>query len=218
MLIVLMIAPIPSRDKEKRSIRLARLVCRIGVPLLGVRLSISGREHIPQNSPFIIVANHQSYLDIILMLVVIPYKIAFVAKEELLNIPILGWDIRSQGHIAINRSQGIKAARQLKEIANATHEGKSLLLFPEGTRSIDGQVGPFKRGAFQLALDANVPIIACSIAGSGRSMPKKGFWIRPGKVHITLHAPILPETLHGNDREKTLYLSEKTREQIISGL
>jgi len=218
MLIVLIISPIPSRDAERRSIRLARLVSQIGVPLLGVRLSIDGREHLPKDRPFVIVANHQSYLDIILMLVVIPYKIAFVAKEELLNIPILGWDIRSQGHIAINRAQGMKAARQLKEIANATHKGKSLLLFPEGTRSMDGQVGPFKRGAFQLALDANVPIIACSIKGSGRSMPKKAFWIRPGKIHVTLHPPILPETLEGSDREKTIYLSEKTREQIISGL
>jgi 1-acyl-sn-glycerol-3-phosphate acyltransferase len=218
MLVVLMLTPIPSKDPEKRSIRLARLVSCIGVPLLGVRLTVIGREHLPKDSPFVIVANHQSYLDIIIMLVAIPQKIAFVAKEELLNIPILGWDIRSQGHIAINREQGMRAARQLKEIAEATHMGKSLLLFPEGTRSIDGQVGPFKRGAFQLALDANVPIIACSIKGSGRSMPKKGFWIRPGKIQVTLHPPILPETLTGNDREKTLYLSERTREQIISGL
>ena len=218
MLIVLLISPISSQDPERRSIRIARIVCCIGVTLLGVKVRISGREHLPTDRPFIIVANHQSYLDIILMLVVIRDKIAFVAKEELLNIPVLGWDIRSQGHIAIDRSQGIKSARRLKEIAKATQNGKNLLLFPEGTRSFDGQVGEFKRGAFQLALDAKVPILACSIAGSGKCMPKKGFWIRPGQVNITLHPAILPETLAGTEREKTVYLSELTRAQIISGL
>jgi 1-acyl-sn-glycerol-3-phosphate acyltransferase len=218
MLIVMSIKPIPSQDPEKRSIQLARLVSCIGLPLIGVKLSVVGREHLPKDRPFIIVANHQSYLDIIVMLVAIPQKIVFVAKEELLNIPVLGWDIRSQGHIAINRSQGIKAARQLKEIAEATHKGKSLLLFPEGTRSIDGKVGLFKRGAFQLALDADVPIISCSIKGSGYCMPKKGFWIRPGKIQITLHPPILPETLDGTSREKTIYLSERTKAEIVSGL
>lgn len=218
MLIVLLISPISSPDPERRSIRIARIVCCIGVTLLGVKVRISGREHLPTDRPFIIVANHQSYLDIILMLVVIRDKIAFVAKEELLNIPVLGWDIRSQGHIAIDRSQGIKSARRLKEIAKATQNGKNLLLFPEGTRSFDGQVGEFKRGAFQLALDAKVPILACSIAGSGKCMPKKGFWIRPGHVNITLHPAIFPETLAGTDREKTMYLSELTRAQIISGL
>lgn len=215
---VLLISRIPSADPEQRSIRLARLVSSIGVPLIGVRLTVLGRENLPHDRPFVVVANHQSYLDIIVMLIAIPYKIAFVAKEELLNIPILGWDIRSQGHIAINRAEGMKAARHLKEIAKATHNGKSLLLFPEGTRSFDGQVGEFKRGAFQLALDAKVPVLACSIAGSGRCMPKKGFWIRPGKVTITLHPPIFPETLEGTDREKIQYLSELTKAQIIKGL
>lgn len=217
MFLVLILSPIPSQDKEWRSMRLAIAISGIGMRLLGIQIHVQGRENLPEG-PFILVANHQSYLDILVMMQAINKKIAFVAKEELLNVPILGWDIRAQGHVAINRDKGMQAARNLKELAQKVYTGKSLLLFPEGTRSLDGRVGEFKRGAFQLALDSRVPIVPACLSGSGKCMPKKSKHVYPGRITVTFLPPILPESLVGTDKEKTVFLSNTIRETIIHTL
>lgn len=217
MVVVFLLKPIPSSDPEKRSIRLACWISWVGIHLIGCRIKVIGKENIPKGQPFIVVANHQSYLDIIVLMITIGQKIAFVAKEELLNRPILGWDIRTQGHIAINRAEGVKAMRQLKEIAKDIKKGKSILLFPEGTRSMTTEVGEFKRGAFQLAVDANVPVIACTVSGTGNCLPKNSFKLRAGKLCIQFHTPIDVSKLTGTDKEKTLFLAKHTRNLIIEG-
>jgi len=171
-----------------------RLWARGILRLAGARVTLTGAENLPAEVPVVIVANHQSWFDVFAMLAVLPAKIRFVAKEELGRIPIFGAAWRGCGHISVNRSDRRQAIESLDRAAlRVREEGLAMALFPEGTRSPDGRLGEFRKGAFVLALKTEVPILPVGISGSRGVMPKGSFRTRRGEVRIRI-GELIPTT------------------------
>jgi 1-acyl-sn-glycerol-3-phosphate acyltransferase len=178
----------------RRSPRVTFLVSRLWSPGLlwagGVKLKVEGLENIPKNQAVIFVSNHQSTADIPVLFSILPLNVRFIAKHVLGYIPFLGWYLHMAGFILINRSDRKKAFLQLESAAKRIRAGTSIIVFPEGTRSPTGEILPFKKGAFSLALKAGVPICPIAIEGSGSLMPKNSWNIHPGPVRVKIGPPV----------------------------
>ncbi len=171
-------------NATEHNYRLAAQFLRCGMALCRIRYRVFGLENIPKDHVFILIANHQSLLDIVIMMMVMPRRFSFIAKKELLQIPIVGWDIRSQGHVPVDRSNPRASAEVLEGLARELEANHPLLFFPEGTRSPDGNLQAFKRGPFQLAVNTGASLVPCFLSGTGAILPKRGFRIRPGSVTV----------------------------------
>lgn len=171
----------------------ARLWARISLFMAGARVSLSGAEHIP-DGPVIFMSNHQSNFDILTLLAHMPVQVCWIAKKELFEIPVFGASMRRGGYIPLDRSDGRKALRSMDNAAAIIRSGKSVVIFPEGTRSRDLQLLPFKRGGFMLALKAAVPVVPVTINGSGRINPAGRIRLYRGAISVTLHPAVLPAT------------------------
>ena len=136
------------------------------------------------------MANHQSDFDILIVLGHIPGQFRWIAKKELFHIPIFGAAMKTAGYIEIDRHNHEKALQSLDEAALRIREGKSVMSFPEGTRSRDGEIKAFKQGIFHLAIKSGVPIVPVSIIGSGKIMPKRSLKITPGRVKMVIGKPV----------------------------
>jgi 1-acyl-sn-glycerol-3-phosphate acyltransferase len=136
------------------------------------------------------MANHQSGFDILIVLACLETYFVWIAKKELFGIPVFGHALTRTGSIAIDRKNFVRAMRSINDAARIIQEGKSVMTFPEGTRSMDNQIHPFKKGVFHLALKAGVPIVPVTIVGSGGIMPKKSFRIHPGRITLIVDEPI----------------------------
>lgn len=169
----------------------ARLWARLSLALVAVRVTVVGTENIPAG-PVIFMSNHQSNFDILALLAAMPRQLYMIAKKELFDIPVFGASMRRGGYIPLDRSDGRKALKSMDNAASIIRSGKSVVMFPEGTRSTNYQLLPFKRGGFMLAQRAGVPVVPMTINGSGRINPAGRTRIYPGNITITLHPPILP--------------------------
>jgi 1-acyl-sn-glycerol-3-phosphate acyltransferase len=181
---------------------LARLWARIILCLCRVRLVIEGGSRISTSGPYLFLSNHQSQFDILAVVLAIPLQFRILAKKELFYIPIFGWVLKLSGFVGIDRSNRDKAIRSLELAAQRLRGGTSLLIYAEGTRSPDGNLLPFKKGGFVLAIQAGVPIIPITIRGSREILPKGSLRIRPGNIHVRVGEPIDPAlyTLEEKDR------------------
>lgn len=179
----------------------------------GARLEVSGQENVDPNRPTIYVGNHQSTIDIPAHFMAVPVPFRFVAKDQLKWVPLIGWYLALGGHVFINRSNRSKAISSLEAAAAKIRGGTSIFLYPEGTRSSDGRVLPFKKGPFALALKARVPICPVTIEGSGDLMPKDSWNITPGPIRVRVGKPIDTTAFAENDREG---LARAVREAIIA--
>jgi 1-acyl-sn-glycerol-3-phosphate acyltransferase len=194
----------------------ARLWSRLGLAMNGVTVTLTGTEHLPEG-PVIFMSNHQSNFDIFSLLAAMPRQIHWIAKKELFEIPFFGHSMRRGGYIPLDRSDGRKALQSMDEAAATIHQGKSVVLFPEGTRTPDGSLLPFKRGGFILARKAAVPVVPVTINGSGRINPANQIRLYSGNIHITLHPPLVaPPELRRSEAET--WMMEAVREQIESAL
>ena len=194
----------------------ARLWARLGLALNGVTVTLSGSEHLP-DGPVIFMSNHQSNFDILALLAAMPRQIHWIAKKELFEIPFFGPSMRRGGYIPLDRGDGRRALQSMDEAAATIHQGKSVVLFPEGTRTPDGNLLPFKRGGFILARKAAVPVVPVTISGSGRINPAGRIRLYGGNINITLHTPIsVPSELRRNEAET--WMMESVRGRIESGL
>ncbi len=170
---------------------IARLWCRTLVIAAGVHIEMEGRENFDPNSAYVIVGNHQSHMDIPVIVTSIPVHFTFVAKKELFKIPIFGWAMQAVGIIKIDRGRHEKAVAALRKSEETLRREKlSLFAFPEGTRSSDGRMRRFKKGIFILAINVGLPVLPVSITGTHAILPKKSLRIRPGKVFIKVHPPV----------------------------
>jgi 1-acyl-sn-glycerol-3-phosphate acyltransferase len=176
------------------------------------RLRVEGRW--PGKGPFVVVANHQSLLDI-LLLSRLPREMKWVAKESLFKLPWVGWMLRMSGDIPIRRgdveSGGEALARARRYLAN----GMNVMIFPEGTRSAKGTLLPFKSGAFRLALEAGVPVLPVAVNGTAEGMPKGGPWVRPCRAFARILAPV--ET-GGRGVDAASALRDEVRRRIAAEL
>ncbi len=152
----------------------------------GVKVELLGRENVDPGEPRIYVTNHQSYFDIFVLLSSLPVDFKFILKQELMRIPILGFTMKRARYIAIDRSNPRSAARSINSAAEKIRQGASVVVFPEGTRSEDGRLQPFKRGAFLLALKSGCPVVPVAIKGTNEIVPKGSLRVRPGVVTVTI--------------------------------
>ncbi|GAB6904953.1 1-acyl-sn-glycerol-3-phosphate acyltransferase [Desulfosarcina cetonica] len=155
-----------------------------------VKITVVGAEKLDASRSYIYMPNHQSNADIPLLLGRLPVQFRWLAKAELFKIPIFGRAMRGVGYISIDRSNRKSAFESLTRAAETIRNGTSVLIFPEGTRSPDGQLLPFKKGGFVLAVDSGVPIVPIVIHGTRDIVPKGHFMIRPTPVRMTILDPI----------------------------
>ncbi|MEI6214740.1 MAG: lysophospholipid acyltransferase family protein [Desulfuromonadales bacterium] len=194
----------------------ARLWARLALALNLVRVSVSGSEHLP-DGPVIFMSNHQSNFDILSLLAAMPRQLHWIAKKELFEIPVFGPSMKRGGYIPLDRGDGRKALQSMDEAAATIRQGKCVVLFPEGTRTTDGNLLPFKRGGFILARKAAVPVIPVTINGSGRINPANQIRLYSGDIRIVLHPPVVaPAELRRNEAEN--WMMENVRARIESAL
>ncbi|MGC8718964.1 MAG: lysophospholipid acyltransferase family protein [Thermodesulforhabdaceae bacterium] len=174
----------------------------------GTRVILKNREIVNPEETYVYMANHQSWFDIFVLLAYIPGQFRWLAKEELYKIPIVGQAMRLIGYIPIDRSNRARAFESIAEAARRVHEGVSVMIFPEGTRSRDGVLQPFKKGGFILAIQSKKPILPISISGSYKVMPKGSWRVHPGTITVTFHPPIPTETFSIDDRDRLIQLVE----------
>lgn len=197
---------------EHKVHKVAQIWAKMMLMLSNTKVHVIGGENIVWGRPYIYMANHQSDFDIFIVLAHIPGQFRWVAKKELFRIPLFGEAMRRAGYIEIDRQHHERALKSLDEAAQKIREGKSVMTFPEGTRSKDGTVKPFKQGMFYLAIHSGVPIIPISIIGSGEIMRKRSLRINPGKIKLFIDRPI---DVSGYTIENRHLLIEKVRNRII---
>ena len=156
----------------------------------GIRVTLNGLDNLIADRPVIYMVNHQSNFDIPVLLGRLPVQFRWLAKAELFRIPILGRGMSGSGYISIDRSNRKSAMQSLVRAADTIRNGTSVLIFPEGTRSLDGNLQPFKKGGFVLTVDAGVPVIPMVICGTWSIMPKDRLRIRPRPVTLDILPPV----------------------------
>jgi len=162
------------------------------------KINIAGREKALKNTPYIIISNHQSILDI-LIINCLWYRFKWVSKIENIKVPVLGWYIRMAGYITVNRGDKDSKDNMMERSYNYLERGISVMMFPEGTRSVNGKIGFFKRGAFEMAINASIPILPILVDGTGGILPKHGLIFSTGnKIRIRVFDPVQPDSFDTN--------------------
>jgi 1-acyl-sn-glycerol-3-phosphate acyltransferase len=181
--------------------RAARLWSRALLAAAGVRVRYHGLDRAKPGPARIFACNHQSAVDIWALLVAVPLTTRFVAKQELFDIPFLGWALRAGGFVPIARGDHNRALHDLRVAASRIQRGCSVVLFPEGKRSSDGRLRAFKKGAFHLALEAHVPVVPVAIVGTAALHPPGFGAARSGSVDVHFEAPVEVERFLPRDTE-----------------
>jgi 1-acyl-sn-glycerol-3-phosphate acyltransferase len=192
----------------------ARVWSRLILATTGVIVSTEGLDRIDRQKTYVFVSNHQSIYDIPVVFASLPYQLRIIAKESLRRIPFLGWHLRRSGHLLVNRSNPDRAGI-LRRWKALVEEGLSLIVFPEGTRSRDGRVGPFKAGSFLLAIEAGLPLVPLSVGGSRFVMSKGRLVTRPGRVRLVVHEPISTQGFSPTDARQ---LAGQVRDIVAASL
>ena len=183
---------------------LGRIWSRILFFTARIRLKVEGQENIPSGTPVVFASNHQSQFDIPALYLALPVQFRFVVKQELFKIPLFGQAMKRAGYVPIDRSGGKKAVKSLRDAVRRIRSGTSVVVFPEGTRSPDGRLLPFKSGALLIALRSGVPIIPIGIWGTYKILPKGSLWVRPGSAVVTIGRPIDTKSYTGKDAKEKL--------------
>lgn len=168
----------------------AQTWCRMIARTTGTRVRVHGAEHVRPGISYVFLSTHQSWMDIPVMLGYLPAQLRIAAKKEVFKIPFLGWHMRRGGHISIDRASTTDAIATLQRAATGIGDGISAFVFPEGTRSRDGALQPFKKGGFKLAMQASVAVIPVTIVGTREVLPRDSIIFRPRAVDMYIDAPI----------------------------
>jgi len=189
---------------------------RVGRWILGIKVEAKGLERVDPAGRAIFMCNHLSFLDAPLLVTVLRRPVRFIVKRFVFRIPVLGLGMKLAGYVPLDK-EGVGEGR--KRIARAAElirtKGYSFLVYPEGTRSREGTLLPFRRGGFFLALETGVPIVPVSIRGTYELMPRGSKRIRKGTVRVVFHEPVPVE---GYTAETMPALMERVRAAIASGL
>jgi 1-acyl-sn-glycerol-3-phosphate acyltransferase len=181
--------------------RLTRQVCderlnqwsRNAVRLAQVQLDVSGLENVRADRAHVLMSNHQSTYDIFTLFVAFPHSMRMIAKKQVFALPIMGGGMRAAGFVELDRGNHQRALEGLDRAKEVMASGINIWIAPEGTRSDDGPLLPFKRGGFKMALQVQAPIIPITIDGTRDVLPSKDYRVRKGQtVRITFHPPVLP--------------------------
>jgi len=196
----------------KKAASVCRSWARTVLRVAGVKVHVKGGENAPAGGPRIYMSNHQSYFDVIALMAHLPDNGRFVAKKSLEYIPVFGYTMRKVGTIIIDRKKPEEARRVLNEIGGDRMSGGiGVIIFPEGTRSHDGNLQEFKRGGFVLALQAQAAVVPVGIHGSREILPANGYTLKPGEIYMAVGKPISTEGLAVEDKN---YLIDRTKKSI----
>jgi len=188
---------------------------KVILKVCGARVAIEGIENIRKDQPRIYMANHTSYFDIFALLSALPVDFKFIVKQELMRLPIFGPAMRRAGYIGIEREDPRKALRSMQEAAERIRKGASVLIFPEGTRSEDGLLHPFKPGGFHLALRSGCDIVPITITGSREIVPKGSLRIQKGTIRMVVGKEI---SLAGQTKKNMGRVMEQVRNAMADQL
>jgi 1-acyl-sn-glycerol-3-phosphate acyltransferase len=183
---------------------IARFWARTVLYICGVKVTARGLEKVDFTRNYVYVSNHASMFDIPVILATVPDQIRIIYKRELDVIPFFGWGLKFGAYIGIDRGRGSKAMKSIDEAIGRIRNGASVLLYAEGTRTLDGKLQPFKRGAFNIALKAGIPVVPLTVNGSYTILPKHSINIHPGTVELVLDTPIPVPESGGKDAELQL--------------
>ena len=182
----------PLDANGKRVYRISQLWTWIIVKFSGIRLTVEGLDRLDPKRQYLFVVNHQSNFDIPVLVQSLPqFQLRWIAKKELLWIPFFGWAMWAAKHITVDRADSLDALKSLKLAKQRIAAGISVVVFPEGTRSTNGKLLPFKRGGFLLALKTKTPIVPVTINGTGKLLARGEWRVRPGAINVTISAPIM---------------------------
>ena len=191
--------------------QISRLWCRLLCKLNGVNVEINGLENILSNRPQIFVSNHQGYFDIFALSGYLPVQIRWIAKSSLFRIPFVGWAMMAAGYIPVERDNRKKAYEAFNKTLEKIKEGCSIIIFPEGTRSEDGKIGPFKKGSNLIASRSKSPMVPITIIGSGEIIKKGSATITPGPIRVIISPPVEPVS----DKKENAAILESIRKTIV---
>jgi 1-acyl-sn-glycerol-3-phosphate acyltransferase len=194
---------------------IARLWGRIQLRTTGTRVKIRGLEFMDRHRSYILVSNHRSSFDIFALLGYIPIQFRWTAKAELFRMPFMGWAMSRIGYIPIERASPKKAYRSMLQAAEKVKRGVSIIIFPEGTRSLDGKLQVFKKGVFLIALKSQAPILPIAIRGTEKILQKGDWRTHPGDVEILIDAPIATAGFSPRDEAA---LSDSVRNALMKHL
>jgi 1-acyl-sn-glycerol-3-phosphate acyltransferase len=167
---------------------------RFSAKLFGISIEVTGRENYDSEQNYLVISNHAGMADIPLLLGTMDLNLRFLAKEELGKIPLLGRALRQAGYVMIKRGQNRDALKSLFAATEVLKSGRSVHIFPEGTRSATGELLPFKRGAFRVAQAGGAPVLPVTIIGSHLITPKKSLKINKGTIRVIIDKPIQPSS------------------------
>lgn len=183
----------------------------------GVKVVVDDRSNLVPGQPYVFMANHASSLDIWALFVAIPRRLRMIAKKQLACIPLFGWAMSAGRFIFIDRKNPVAARRSIDAAGERIRSGDSVVIFPEGTRTRDGALLPFKKGGFHLAIRAGVPIVPVALRGTRALMPRGSFLLRSGTVTAIVGAPVPTQGLSDAERAQ---LPERVRgiiAQMLAG-
>ncbi len=199
-------------DRREETVhRIGRFWAKMHLTMAGIEVRVEGLEGL-SGSPYVFMCNHQSALDIFALMVGLPLSFKWIAKRQLFRIPFFGWALKKAGYVSIDRENPREALKAIEEAARKIREGMDIIIFPEGTRSVDGTLLPFKKGGFTLALRAMVPVVPMGIYGSSALQPKGSFIPRKkGVIYIHAGEPII---LEGMGRSQKTVVMDDVRRRI----
>ncbi|ACR80135.1 MULTISPECIES: 1-acyl-sn-glycerol-3-phosphate acyltransferase [Kosmotoga] len=186
---------------------------RVAFFVIGSKVSVEGAENIPPKGPLVIVSNHQSAFDIPLIVGYVKGRISFIAKIEVSKIPGFSWFVKRLDGVFIDRGNKIQTAAAIKRIFNILRNGGTIMLFPEGTRSLDGSIKKFKKGSLSIPHKLNIPILPVAIDGTKDIMKKGELLIHPAIVKIRILKPVYPGKFNTEDE-----LREEIRKMISEAI
>ena len=175
-------------------------------------VTVEGEEHIDPKQTYVVVSNHVSQYDILLVYGWLNLDLRWVMKKELRKIPGIGPGCEKVGHIMVDRADPEAAKQTINEALERIGDGVGILFFPEGTRSRDGRLKAFKKGAFRIAVDQSLPVLPLTLVGTHDIMPAGTFRVRPGRVRLVIHPPIDPAGQNARS------LQEASRTAVASAL
>jgi 1-acyl-sn-glycerol-3-phosphate acyltransferase len=181
----------------------------------GSKVELKGLENIDKNQSYIIVCNHQSIYDMLTIYGYLPLEFKWVMKKELLKMPFVGMACKLLGHVFVDRGNSEKANKSLIEASDKICDGVSAFFFPEGTRSRTGELKVFKKGAYRMAKELDLPILAMTITDANKVMPAHSLIICPHKIKLTIHPAIGRQEV---EKLSNNQLVEKTKSLIASSL
>jgi 1-acyl-sn-glycerol-3-phosphate acyltransferase len=180
-----------------------------------VQTQLTGKSNIKPNQSYVVVANHQSIYDILVVYGHLPLDFKWVMKIELRKMPFVGFACEKMGHIYVDRQNRQASVQAMEAAKSKLVDGTSVVFFPEGTRSNGNQLKPFKKGAFRMAKDLQLPILPISISGADRVLKSGGFIITPGQIKLIIHEPINVDVINNNDSND---LIKKVEAVIAAGI